>query len=408
MKPVFWLVLLFILISGLSAWIGNDWGRRIGKRKLSVFTLRPKHTSSFLTILLSMSLSLGGLGLYLLCDPAVREALLTPESREERELDRYQHQMAQLSQTLQTISQRPPAVQQSVSDELAKVQTVNKEPSEAPQPAATAVADTSMKLASRNTFRPQQAERPADDDFDSLDLSEPEEPAQPHKSPARFQQAMHRNRLEQQLSESALPRTRRQYGPTSAEAALAQEQTSEPLALALLEAPVFEWQVYGGRSPAESEQIIQGVLALARAYAENLGLEASEPLQLDSQNLANSREALAQPVLYTLEVQAAPVESEHQALPIRLTLVAQSADTSFDPHQLLEQDRLDPQAKGQSLQLDLNKAILALAHQTQADFVLDQTINIQPISRLQTARLPIQIVQLYRNGNTLFGQIVLP
>ncbi len=47
------LVVIFICVtavSGVIAYLGNQWGRAIGRRKLSVFNLRPRHTSILITV----------------------------------------------------------------------------------------------------------------------------------------------------------------------------------------------------------------------------------------------------------------------------------------------------------------------------------------------------------------------
>ncbi len=45
------IVILLLIVSGLIAYIGDYLGRRIGKKRVSVFGLRPKHTSIIITII---------------------------------------------------------------------------------------------------------------------------------------------------------------------------------------------------------------------------------------------------------------------------------------------------------------------------------------------------------------------
>ncbi len=45
------IILLLIIISGLIAYLGNKVGRRVGKRRVSIFGLRPKYTSNIITVL---------------------------------------------------------------------------------------------------------------------------------------------------------------------------------------------------------------------------------------------------------------------------------------------------------------------------------------------------------------------
>lgn len=55
-------IVLWIVIAGLIAYIGNWVGRRLGKQRLSLFSLRPKYTAVFFTILAGMLIA--GLTLY--------------------------------------------------------------------------------------------------------------------------------------------------------------------------------------------------------------------------------------------------------------------------------------------------------------------------------------------------------
>ena len=38
------------VLSGLVAWLGNKLGRQVGRRKMSLFGLRPRHTSNVITV----------------------------------------------------------------------------------------------------------------------------------------------------------------------------------------------------------------------------------------------------------------------------------------------------------------------------------------------------------------------
>lgn len=61
------LVVLLIFLSGLIAYIGDLVGRRVGKKRVSIFNLRPKHTSIIITIctgIIIVSVTLVGLFLF--------------------------------------------------------------------------------------------------------------------------------------------------------------------------------------------------------------------------------------------------------------------------------------------------------------------------------------------------------
>ena len=414
-----WLFILFIAASGLSAWIGNDWGRRIGKRKLSVFALRPKHSSTFLTILLSMALSLGFLGLYLAIDSKGREALLHPETREEQQAQAYQEQVISLNQTLQRVQSRQ-------SSRLALI------PSQAPIGRASAgttpLSQTfthAAKPANRQPQRPHQmaqthpsAQIPAvvPTLTPALPQTRPQTQAQAAVKqllPAPIQTSQPHQPASPQPPESSLamlsprqaqPRT--QLPETAAGTWQRQPEAASVPRLSLREAPLFELEVFGGRTPAESAQIIDGVLEMARLYAQEQGLSSAQLIETHSANLAHSRSQLENHQLYALDVKIGEVDPAAQTLPVRLSLRAQAADLSFDPHLLLEEARLQPESSGISLQNDLRLAILNLARDSRSGLALDATSVGQVPSPSLNASLPFSVVQLRRSGQTLQGQIV--
>ncbi|MEZ0370275.1 MAG: DUF3084 domain-containing protein [Candidatus Sericytochromatia bacterium] len=426
MKPAFWLLLLFLLASGLSAWIGNDWGRHIGKRKLSVFALRPKHTSSFLTILLSMALSLGFFGLYLLADPRAREALLLPETSQLRQSDQIQQQASDFSSTLQRLQRRgeKPAndhksengdstVRTALLPKSGMKQTLKGSSHVSPQrrgqdPVSVQPLQRDNSLSDGAAANPQPEREFFDDKAEAL----PRVASQPVQLPARQTVTQTRPQVPAKQTAQALrlPAARQaQPHPLHPESAAGswQRRSNPNEQLAMLEAPIFKLRVYGGRTPAESSSILDGVLTLTRAYALDLGLSgAGEPLLLQPENLDQSRLALEKQQIYQLQVQIGRIASTSQSLPVRLVLQPESPDASFDPQQLLEQTRLNPEAN-QSLQADLRQAILAMARQTRQNLQLEDISEAGASDSLAQARLPIQIMQLHRIGNTLQGQIVL-
>lgn len=414
MKPAVWLILLFALASGLSAWIGNDWGRLIGKRKLTVFALRPKHTSLILTILLSISLSMGCLGLYLLVDGNAREALLNPESRAERQTRWMTEQTTAFNSTLQRLRQR---VSEGGDLKLATA----AQPSRTPARSAPAVTVVSARAPERLAARAVPAE---DEGWDAVDSERPLRvaAARPQRQAATQTTAQ---------TSTPTPASAQPHGPAApqpsprmapaaprrAEVHALEAQVASgslaphrqvPVQTALLAEPVFQLRVYGGRSAEESRQILDGVLSMTRAFARDVGLTtANDPLNVPMENLTQSRRALQKAKVYQLQVRVGRISDDSQALPVRLVLKAEARNSLFDPQTLLEQDRLNPDGE-QSLHADLRQAILALAEETRSDLMLESPSELySPDAGIATAELPIRIMQLHRTGNTLHGQIVL-
>ncbi|MBM3450818.1 MAG: DUF3084 domain-containing protein [Armatimonadetes bacterium] len=69
------LVPLLLLVSGVIAYVGNVVGRRIGKRRLSLFGLRPRTTAQIITVLTGVVINLVTLGAVLTFSSDARVAL---------------------------------------------------------------------------------------------------------------------------------------------------------------------------------------------------------------------------------------------------------------------------------------------------------------------------------------------
>lgn len=69
------LILVIIVMGGAIAYIGDKLGTKVGKRKMSLFNLRPKHTSIIVTIVTGILIASSTLGIMTLISQDVRTAL---------------------------------------------------------------------------------------------------------------------------------------------------------------------------------------------------------------------------------------------------------------------------------------------------------------------------------------------
>jgi len=69
------LIPVLILVSGLVAFIGNLVGRHIGRRRLTLFGLRPLYTAELITVVTGMLITIVTLGVVLLVSNDARQAL---------------------------------------------------------------------------------------------------------------------------------------------------------------------------------------------------------------------------------------------------------------------------------------------------------------------------------------------
>lgn len=87
------LILSLIALSAVVAYVGDRLGMRIGKRRISVLGLRPKHTSSLVTALTGVLITVATLGILSVTNETVRTALFS--------MKMVQRQIAELTGQLQ-------------------------------------------------------------------------------------------------------------------------------------------------------------------------------------------------------------------------------------------------------------------------------------------------------------------
>lgn len=73
------IVLAILILGGVIATVGDRIGTRVGKKRLSLFKLRPKHTAIVITIITGVGISLSTLGIILLADKNLRRGILELE-----------------------------------------------------------------------------------------------------------------------------------------------------------------------------------------------------------------------------------------------------------------------------------------------------------------------------------------
>lgn len=99
------LVLIFavIILSGLVAYIGDQIGMKIGKKRLSLFGIRPKYTSIIITILTGILIATISISLLMLASKGVRMAVFDME-RLIRELASLNKQVMEKDERLQQMA----------------------------------------------------------------------------------------------------------------------------------------------------------------------------------------------------------------------------------------------------------------------------------------------------------------
>ncbi len=73
------MIVVMAIVGGLIAYIADNMGSKIGKKRMSVFGLRPKHTSILLTVLSGMLISVLTIGVMAISSESARTALFGME-----------------------------------------------------------------------------------------------------------------------------------------------------------------------------------------------------------------------------------------------------------------------------------------------------------------------------------------
>jgi len=134
------LVVSLIVISALVAYIGDILGMKLGKRRISLFGMRPKYTSRFITVVTGVSITLVTLFVMAMASDTVRVALfnmkyiqreistLTEElSKSRGELESLQADLFESQSKLLAKENQLREVESNLADNLAKLKAVEAE-----------------------------------------------------------------------------------------------------------------------------------------------------------------------------------------------------------------------------------------------------------------------------------------
>ena len=107
MRGFYGILLIFALVavSGLIAYIGDILGRRLGRKRLSLFGLRPRHTAIAVSVIAGMLITLFTLGMAMLVNQNVKDGFLKVDYMRQRqrelsrEVDKLNRRIADLDQS---------------------------------------------------------------------------------------------------------------------------------------------------------------------------------------------------------------------------------------------------------------------------------------------------------------------
>jgi len=112
----FVLILMLIIVSGMIAYIGDQLGMKMGKKRLSIFGLRPRYSSMIVTVLTGMVIATVSIVILLTVYSGLRQALFNINEVMER-LDRLDTQLAERTEEVEEMEAQRDALE-AERDEL--------------------------------------------------------------------------------------------------------------------------------------------------------------------------------------------------------------------------------------------------------------------------------------------------
>ncbi len=143
-------IIILVIVSGLIAYIGDILGRRMGKKRLTLFGLRPRHTAIIVTIITGMLIASITLIALLGFNAQIRKALVSGQEiiKQNIELAARNKQLRDMSRDLLEAEKQMRKQLDETKAELAKMEKTAKETNEALKLSRQKLADTTAKLAS--------------------------------------------------------------------------------------------------------------------------------------------------------------------------------------------------------------------------------------------------------------------
>ena len=113
------IILIIAIMGGAIAFIGDKLGTKIGKRRMSIFGLRPKHTSIIMTIVTGILISAFTLGVLAIASENVRIALFG--------MEQLRAEMDQLNSDVAAKNQELEAGKKELSEKTVALNTMRKD-----------------------------------------------------------------------------------------------------------------------------------------------------------------------------------------------------------------------------------------------------------------------------------------
>ncbi|BAZ17276.1 hypothetical protein NIES4071_91540 [Calothrix sp. NIES-4071] len=132
MTTAYILITAILILGGVIATVGDRIGTRVGKKRLSLFNLRPKNTAVVVTILTGIGISASTLGILFLADDGLRKGVFELENiqkdlrRKREQLKGAETQISQVTNELGQAKQQQAEAQKRLEDTNKNLQQANQ------------------------------------------------------------------------------------------------------------------------------------------------------------------------------------------------------------------------------------------------------------------------------------------
>ena len=141
------LAAIIICVSGLIAFFGDFMGRKLGRKRLSLFGLRPKYTAIVISIMMGMLIAFATLITIYFTSNSIREAFITPISELNKRLSITQKQVEEKQEKLTKAEEEIALVEGKLADVQNNFDKANVERKKVDRD----LADVNKKLADVNS-----------------------------------------------------------------------------------------------------------------------------------------------------------------------------------------------------------------------------------------------------------------
>jgi len=166
------ILVIIAIMGGLIAYMGDKLGTKVGKRRMSLFGLRPKHTSIIVTIVTGLLVAAATVGVLTITSQSVRTALFGMDQLR-ADMNQLTAEVAAKNAELEQGQALLEANKKELADRMAEIETIRKEVEQSRQELADAEAakvatlqasydEASKKLAALEATRASMEKHIAD------------------------------------------------------------------------------------------------------------------------------------------------------------------------------------------------------------------------------------------------------